>query len=228
MKKNLFFTSLFILATNALNAQTFEWTTNDSVVENLTQNSTAMFPLHQKAIGNDTIVLAVEIIYNDIPSAWDGMVCIYGTCFGSIPVVGTTAQMDPIYGSNEGMVRLTVNPFSGTEMAKLQVYVYDTAFPNDGDTATFILNPTLGVSEASHLTNSLRAYPNPANTLIQVTAATRMTVIEVYDLAGKCVHQQQVNKFSSLLNIEELVAGAYVLRVVDNNGLVITKKVIKE
>lgn len=74
MKKNLFFTSLFILATNALNAQTFEWTTNDSVVENLTQNSTAMFPLHQKAIGNDTIVLAVEIIYNDIPSAWDGMV----------------------------------------------------------------------------------------------------------------------------------------------------------
>ena len=74
MKKNLFFTSLFNLATNALNAQIFEWTTNDSVVENLTQNSTAMFPLHQKAIGNDTIVLAVEIIYNDIPSAWDGMV----------------------------------------------------------------------------------------------------------------------------------------------------------
>jgi hypothetical protein len=40
-EKNLFFTSLFILVTNVLDAQTFERSTNDSVVENLTQNSTA-------------------------------------------------------------------------------------------------------------------------------------------------------------------------------------------
>ena len=40
-EKNIFFTSLFILVKNVLDAQTFERSTNDSVVENLTQNSTA-------------------------------------------------------------------------------------------------------------------------------------------------------------------------------------------
>ena len=134
MKRVLAIASLMMMFTGSAFAQTFTWTTNDSVVENLAQNSTVLFPLHQQAVGTDTVTLGIEVIYNDIPQSWDGMLCIYGTCLGSIPVVGTTAQMQPIYGSIEGMVRMTVNPLNGTENCKIQVYVFDIDFPNDGDT----------------------------------------------------------------------------------------------
>ena len=121
---------------------TFQWDTNDTIETNLALNTTEQYPMYQSVVGNDTVTLAIEIIHNDLPASWDGMVCIYGICMGTIPPVGTQATMDPIYGSNQGMIRLTVNPYNGTETAKLQVMVWDVEFPNETDTATFWLNTT--------------------------------------------------------------------------------------
>ena len=138
MKQIYLTTIVGLITVFTASSQTFQWTTPQTVEENLAQNTTVQFPLHQTAIGSDTVTLAIEVIYNDIPAGWDGMLCIYGTCLGIIPPVGTTAEMTPISGFTEGMVRLTVNPMSGTEVAKIEVYVYDIDFPNDGDTCAFV------------------------------------------------------------------------------------------
>jgi hypothetical protein len=228
MKKVLLTASLFMMLIGSASAQTFQWTTNDSVVENLAQNTTVQFPLHQTAIGNDTVTLAIEIIYNDIPATWDGMVCIYGTCLGTIPVVGTTAQMNPINGALEGMVRLTVNPINGTETAKLQVYVYDIDFPNDGDTATFILNSTLSVDEVNALSTGLELYPNPATNVVQLEATANMSKAVVYDLSGKAVLSQELNGLVGTVDVSNLESGAYLMLIEDAEGNIASKKFTKK
>jgi hypothetical protein len=220
--KKLISTLLLVTGAYFAQAQTFQWTTNDSVEENLALNTTVQFPLHMVAVGSDTVTLGIEVIYNDIPQTWDGMLCIYGLCMGTIPNVGITAEMDPIWGTQEGMVRLTVNPLNGTEVAKLQVYVYDVDFPNDGDTATFLLNTTLGVEEVS-LENETDLYPNPSENWVYVNASYAIERIQLFDLNGSLLLSSELNK----INIESLPVGVYVLDIQTDKGNVrkrITRK----
>lgn len=207
-----------VMTAGAAFSQTFTWTTNDSVVENLALNTTVQFPLHQAAVGTDTVTLAIEVIYNDLPATWDGMLCIYGTCLGTIPVVGTQATMNPISGAIEGMVRLTVNPLNGTEVAKLKVYVYDVDFPNDGDTATFILNTTLNVEEANALSEGLKVYPNPVIGSVQLEANTNLNGAIVYNLAGQEMVNFELDGMEASLNLESLETGSYFILITDELG----------
>ena len=57
-------------------AQTFLWDTNDTIETNLDLNTTVQLPMYQSAVGGGPVTLAIEVIYNDIPQSWDGMVCI--------------------------------------------------------------------------------------------------------------------------------------------------------
>lgn len=200
------------------NAQTFQWDTNDSIEENLALNTTVQFPLYQSAVGTDTVTLAIEVIYNDLPASWDGMLCIYGVCLGTIPPVGTQAQMDPIYGSLQGMVRLTVNPLNGTETAKLQVYVYDVDYPNDGDTATFLLNTTAAIDALS--SPSLTLAPNPATDFLSIHSDASVQSVGIRDLQGKL--WLTANTFSgseTQLNLAGLPSGIYWVELATDQGI---------
>lgn len=200
-------------------AQTFQWDTNDTIAVNLSPNTTVQYPTYQSAIGQDTVTLAIEIIYNDLPAAWDGMVCIYGTCLGTIPPVGTQATMAPISGAIQGMVRLTVNPFEGTEVAKLQVYVYDVNFPNDGDTATFLLNETLGLNQIAELEPVLIA-PNPANEAISIDVFEGAEALRILDMNGRTMHHETLTSAGKLsVNVADLPAGVYTIQLSSSEGV---------
>lgn len=205
--------------------QTFQWDTNDTIETNLTPNTTEQYPTYQSAIGQDTVTLAIEVIYNDIPASWDGMLCIYGVCLGIIPPVGTQATMNPIYGSIQGMVRLTVNPYNGTEEAKLQVYVYDVNFPNDGDTATFLLNTTLGVDEMN--AGSLTIAPNPASEVLKVECENQMDHVAIYNAEGREVKNIALsNAFASEIYVGDLPAGVYMLQT-SGSGSTVQQRFVK-
>lgn len=207
--------------------QTFQWDTNDTVEVNLQANTTAQYPTYQSAIGQDTVTLAIEIIYNDIPSSWDGMVCIYGACLGTIPPVGTQATMSPISGFTQGMVRLTVNPFNGTETAKLQVYVYDVDHPNDGDTATFLLNGTLSLEESAQL-ESVLVSPNPATELISFESISGATSATVIDQMGNAVQEIRIDQPGlKTIDITNLPVGMYMIQMRTNQG-VSTSRFLKQ
>lgn len=203
-------------------AQTFQWDTNDTIETNLDQNTTVLLPMFQSAVGNDTVTLGIEIIYNDIPQSWDGMVCIHGSCLGTIPVVGTQATMAPIWGSTQGMVRLTVNPMNGTETAKLQIYVYDVAFPNDGDTATWLLNTTLGIDEP--LMNNFKVSPNPTTDVINIDVESVIGTITIIDSEGKVV---LTDEEKSVVSVANLPHGLYTIRVLTPEGILQSRFVKK-
>lgn len=214
--KKVYLIALLSLIVGSASAQTFQWITNDSVVENLDLNTTVQFPMYQTAIGTDTVTLGVEVIYNDIPATWDGMLCIYGTCLGTIPVVGTVAQMDQIYDSIEGMVRITINPMNGTEVAKFQAYVYDIDYPNDGDTATWIFNTTLGVMQMDY-SEQIELYPNPVSSVLHVDAPFNTSGISVYSIAGDLLITEST---TNEINVEALPAGAYIIQLNTDSGIV--------
>lgn len=222
--KTLLLLSALIITGSALSQTTFQWDTNDSIDVNLDANVTVQHPMYQSVVGNDTVTLAIEIIYNDIPQSWDGMVCIFGTCMGSIPVVGTQATMQPIYGSNQGMIRLTVNPFNGTESAKLQVMVWDVEFPNETDTATFILNRTLNTPEL--LASNVQIAPNPVSDILSIDTDYDLNNAQIINSVGQVVRSTEISASQQTINVAELPEGIYTIRLTGNLG-VIEKRFVK-
>lgn len=205
-------------------SQTFTWETTNTVETNLDQNQTVQYPLYLNAVGNDTVTLGIEVIYNDVPQSWDGMVCIYGQCLGNISPVGTQATMQPIYGSTQGMVRLTVNPFNGTEVATLQIYVYDVNFPNDGDTATWLLNTTVNTPEL--MATEVSIAPNPVHDAFTINSDYDMSQADIIDATGRIVRSEALSNVQKKVNVADLPEGVYTARLSGNAGS-IDKRFVK-
>lgn len=216
--------TFFVLIGFMSNAQTFTWVTNDTIETNLDLNTTVQHKMEQAAVGTDTVTLGVEVIYNDLPSYWDGMLCIEGLCLGVIPPVGTTATMSPISGSQYGYVRLTVNPFNGTELAKLQVYVYDVDFPNEGDTATWILNSSVSLNELDAL-NSISMFPNPVVNDLNIDYQGNFESVSIYSMSGELIIKEEF--FTGQIDVSELQEGVYILELVSPDGNTVSKKFVK-
>ncbi len=199
-------------------AQTFTWETTNTVEADLAANTTIQYPLYINAVGTDTVTLAIEVIYNDVPQAWDGMVCIYGQCLGNISPVGTQATMQPISGATQGMVRLTVNPFNGTEVSKLQIYVYDVNFPNDGDTATWLLNTTLNTPEL--LASDITIAPNPVQDGFHIDTDYDLNQVDILDASGRLVRTIEIANAQQSINVADLPKGIYTVRLTGDLGTV--------
>ena len=60
---------------------------------------------------------------------------------------------------------------------------------------------------------------------MNISSSNSITKIEVYDLLGKKVAS---NNNASNVNVEALGKGAYIVKVVQENGSVIAKQFIKE
>lgn len=216
---------IVIAGTYTANAQsTFQWDTNDTIEVNLNPNTYDQYPMYQSAVGNDTVTLAIEIIHNDLPPSWDGMVCVYGLCLGSIPAVGTQTTMNPIHGSNQGMIRLTVNPFNGTESVKLQALVWDVEYPNETDTATFLLNTTLNTPEL--LAASVTLAPNPVGDYLVISSDYDLEKAQIYDASGRIIKSVELNAPQQSVNVAELPEGVYSIQLQSTQGI-IEKRFVK-
>ena len=76
-------------------------------------------------------------------------------------------------------------------------------------------------------TASFKLYPNPAiNDAVYITTATNgVKDIAIYDVFGEVVLTDRIS--SKSLNISRLVAGVYVLQVIENNKTMTRKLVVK-
>lgn len=223
--KKLLLTILSFSVLSVSAQSTFQWDTNDTIEVNLNANTYDQYPMYQSVTGNDTVTLQIEIIYNDLPQAWDGMVCVYGLCMGTIPAVGTQATMDPIYGSNQGMIRLTVNPFNGTETAKLQVKVWDVEHPNDADTATFLLNTTLNTPDL--LASQITVAPNPVQDVLTIDSEIDLSQAQIIDASGRVIRTHDIIGPSAALYVTDLTRGVYIIRLKGDLGIT-EKRFVKQ
>lgn len=74
---------------------------------------------------------------------------------------------------------------------------------------------------------SFKLYPNPAiNDMVYITTAVNAAKeIVIYDVFGAVVLRDRIK--SKSLNIAKLVAGVYVLQVIENNKTMTRKLVVK-
>ena len=98
------------------------------------------------------------------------------------------------------------------------VYVDSIVFDN-------IVPSALGTADFGYANNTILLYPNPAQEVLNISSSNSITKIEVYDLLGKKVAS---NENASNVNVADLGKGAYIVKVVQENGSVAAKQFIKE
>ena len=73
--------------------------------------------------------------------------------------------------------------------------------------------------------NLLSVYPNPATDKVVVTSEVSVNRYDIYDVAGAIVMGNEVNASEFDVNVSELPAGAYIIRIY-SEGLVQTKRFV--
>lgn len=227
MKK--IFLTIVIFSVSALTiAQTsFNWTLNDSIVTDIDANSYTELKIEQTNVSGGDLNLAIEVVYNDIPATWDGMICVEGICLGTIPAVGGTAEMSTVADGENGYVRLTANPMGGLEQIVLRVKVYDVDNPVDADTATWVINSVdyTGVNDHDKASD-LTIYPNPCDSYFSIDSDLEIDYIELIGLDGRIIYSQQYTSNSNI-DIAHLPAAIYVVKMYKEGKLISYEKLIK-
>lgn len=76
---------------------------------------------------------------------------------------------------------------------------------------------------------TLRVYPNPASTQLNIETRDRMQRVQIYNSVGQLVKEQAVNQAQETqLNISALLPGIYFLQAYDAEGRMAQSKFIKE
>ncbi|WP_415793598.1 fibronectin type III domain-containing protein, partial [Flavobacterium saliperosum] len=83
------------------------------------------------------------------------------------------------------------------------------------------------LSAASFDADSFEAYPNPVKNVLNLAYTTEIASVAVYNLVGQEVMSKNLNAAQSQLDMSNLSAGTYVVKV-NVDGLVKTIKVVKE
>ncbi len=228
MKKNLLLILSLLYCGSMLSQLPFSMSPNDTIISTIPSDIYTELMIEQINNSGDTLNLGVEIVYNDVPESWDGMVCLQGVCMGIIPPVGASGQMMPLTGSLNGYVRLTVNPMGGNEMAKLRVRVYDINNPMLSDTATWIVqSSTLSLQEIDY-NQTFSIYPNPTSDNINIKSSSNINRIILYDQNGRIYFSKTIKGTKNPdVNLSAFPAGIYYCKIYSGNMLIGTEKVIK-
>lgn len=70
-------------------------------------------------------------------------------------------------------------------------------------------------------------WPNPCNNLLKARLPNSVREVRLLDQTGRMVMQEKVYFPNQQWNVSKLPAGVYLLEAIDENGLAITKRVIK-
>lgn len=89
-----------------------------------------------------------------------------------------------------------------------------------------------GIAEQTKTENTLdkvQIYPNPVtNGKIYVNAETNsVKTIELYDMLGKRIFATEMNGYQKELNVANLKAGVYILKLSEKNNSITRKIIIK-
>ncbi len=86
------------------------------------------------------------------------------------------------------------------------------------------LNTVTGIAEFNAFESTTTIYPNPTASQLNISSEKKIEKIEVYNQLGSLVYQS-----TNLINdISVLESGIYFVKITSEEGLVATKKIIKE
>jgi hypothetical protein len=92
-----------------------------------------------------------------------------------------------------------------------------------------LLNGILGVAQNATAQNAISVYPNPNNGTLNIKLSDyENSNLEMYNVVGQKVLSQTLNANLTNLNLADLSNGVYQIRIVKNNSLVYSGRVVKE
>lgn len=74
---------------------------------------------------------------------------------------------------------------------------------------------------------NVRVYPNPATSKVIVSATQNMAKCVLYSVMGNIVMEKELSGLNNEINIENIVAGVYSLKVITANNTITTTTIIK-
>ncbi|QBN20456.1 T9SS type A sorting domain-containing protein [Flavobacterium nackdongense] len=96
------------------------------------------------------------------------------------------------------------------------------------DNIRFTYDGSLGLDAISKNNNSIALYPNPAKDVLNISSASKVISVDVYDSTGRLVLKSD-NKSNDQINVSDLQSGIYIVRLknadnsIEDKKLVITK-----
>lgn len=225
----LFYTFLLFCISNISFAQSFSWIADDTMTTTLVGDGYAVMKMEQKNETGDTLNLAIEVLSNELSGDWDGMVCVYGMCLGMLPDAGVTAKMNPVYGSDNGYVRLTIGGNNTVASGSMRIKVYDVDSPAMADTGTWIVSSIKDTSETSikelNEKSLVNVFPNPSNGFINVSSQSiGVEEVSIFNIIGQQIEKFTLSAFDS--KRIELNKGVYFVVVSTENRQSYTEQVV--
>ena len=99
---------------------------------------------------------------------------------------------------------------------------------NDATIATFDASSLYNSIKRERNSISLLVYPNPANSILNISTEEQITSIEIFDFTGKLIILKPIKlRQTEEINIEKLTPGIYLLRATTINNKTLNQKFIK-
>jgi hypothetical protein len=83
------------------------------------------------------------------------------------------------------------------------------------------------VSVTDHPEPSLDIYPNPAQDQLTIQHSTAMNRVQIFDIYGKLLQSEELDGTSTSLNVSGLSSGTYIVRITDDQNVVVRKFIKK-
>nr|MBF6607425.1 T9SS type A sorting domain-containing protein [Flavobacterium sp.] len=78
-----------------------------------------------------------------------------------------------------------------------------------------------------HQFNGFAFYPNPASSIIKLENAIQIDSVEIYTMQGRKVFDISVKQLATSIDIQNLSAGTYFLKVASDGAVKTTKLIIQ-
>ena len=222
----IIFTLLATLFIMVAHSQNFTFEPTDTLEKTITASETS--DLNINIIRNptvDTLKLEYELITNTLPEEWYAGYCDNHGCWGSLPESGA---MSPMFDVFESYIKLSIGPNEIEGSGTVQYYVYETGDYNNGLVMTFHIETPGYVGLTSITGLQFQFYPNPIEDRLNIKSEEQLKQISIFDLTGKMIYQE--NNPSSLnihINAIQWQTGIYFLEVINENGMIEIRKLLK-
>lgn len=168
-----------------------------------------------KITNNTDETIEIKWVKEDIqmPAGWESNICDINACY--TPKVLTKSFELPAKASGDFYVDVTVT--DNENSAEVQV-VYSLVGGNESYTGIYKFMTVVGNEQIFQTLMSL--YPNPASDFFTVDHADKVATIEVSNILGEKV----LTTTNKQVNVSQLKAGMYFVRLLDKKGQVIATK----
>ena len=157
-------------------------------------------------------------------------------------VVSFNGSVVKVYRNNQLLINQTVSGWSTTiangalrlgnntvgqsttspiYLDDLQVYNYVL---NDAEITNLFTNNTLSSKNFSQNNLEAALYPNPVNDILNIKMDSGIQSVEVFNLQGQKVKSSNQKQ----INVSDLDAGIYMVRIQDTDNAIATKKIVKQ